>query len=255
MASKRLFSKTVWQDAVGRERKCRRLNLKVSRDGAYICPVTECDSESFKSQRGCRKHVFTKHGWYYFFDKKPDINEIFPELLTRGNSILKEKRSVTSSMPSFVKTCDIALAFARWLKSPGGGGKSSAQAEQIMGKVMKYAKFCCEDVSCDWNIPEKVTDYCIGSVALISDFVEYLQNEWKVRPSGIIGYLNSLSHFLDFRRSHGVSNDNIAIFLTSEIYLQRSKKCLQKTMKSQWNEVLSIDCLNKINCWASIEDL
>ena len=36
---------------------------------------------------------------------------------------------------------------------------------------------------------------------MLSDFVEYLQNEWEIGYSGIIGYMNALGHLLDFRRT------------------------------------------------------
>ena len=82
---------------------------------------------------------------------------------------------------------------------------------------------------------------------MLPDFVEHLQNEWKIGYSGIIGYMNALGHLLDFRRKF--SN------LASEIYLQRVKRFLSKKMKSQWDEVLSVDYLNSINCWATLADL
>ena len=103
---------------------------------------------------------------------------------------------------------------------------------------------------------ETAVDYCLGSLNMLSDFVEYLQNKWKIGYSGIIGYMNALRHLLDFRRifSHSAS-ENISVFLASEIYLQRVKRFLSKKMKLQWNEVLSVDYLNSINCWATLEDL
>ena len=91
---------------------------------------------------------------------------------------------------------------------------------------------------------------------MLSDFVEYLQNEWKNVYSGIIGYMNALGHLLDFPRtfSHSAS-ENVSVFLASDIYLQRIERFLSKKMKLQWNEVLRVDYLNKINCWATLADL
>ena len=40
-------------------------------DGLDHYPVTGCEHAGFESKRGCRKHVKTKHGWYYYFDEKP----------------------------------------------------------------------------------------------------------------------------------------------------------------------------------------
>ncbi len=57
---------------------------------------------------------------------------------------------------------------------------------------MKYLRFCSQDISDDsWDMPVSFVNYCIGSVTLISDFVDYLQNDvWKVGYSGVIGYMN-----------------------------------------------------------------
>ena len=68
--------------------------------------------------------------------------------------------------------------------------------------------------------------------------------------------MNALGHLLDFRRTFSNSaSENVSVFLASEIYLQRVKRFLSKKMKLQWNEVLSVDYLNSINCWATLADL
>ena len=91
---------------------------------------------------------------------------------------------------------------------------------------------------------------------MLSDFVEYLQNEWKIGYSGIIDYMNALGHLLDFRRTFSNSvSENVSVFLASEIYLERVTRFLSKKMKLQRNEVLSVDYLNSINCWATLSDL
>ena len=109
----------------------------------------------------------------------------------------------------------------------------AVQADQTLCKVLKYLKFCCSDVSSGWNVPETVVDYCLGSFNTLSDFVEYLQNEWKIGYSGIIGYMNALGHLLEFRRKF--SNSHFSVFLASEIYLQRVKRFLPKKMKWKRN--------------------
>ena len=159
-------------------------------------------------------------------------------------------------MPMFLKTCKVGRDVKSWLQTPGGGGKMTVQANQTLCKVLKYLKSCCSDVFSEWNVPETVVDYCLGSLNMLSDFVEYLQNEWKIGYSGIIGYMNALDHLLDFRRtfSHSAS-ENISDFLVSEICLRRVKLFLFKKMKLQWCEVLSVDCLDRINCWAALADL
>ena len=79
--------------------------------------------------------------------------------------------------------------------------KSIVQAEQIVAKVLKYTKFCCSDVSTSWKIHDAVIDYCLGTITKLSGFVDYLQTEWKVGFSGVIGYMKALGHMLDHRTS------------------------------------------------------
>ena len=77
--------------------------------------------------------------------------------------------------------------------------------------------------------PKRYVDYCLGSLNMLSDFVEYLQNGWKIGYSGIIGYMNALGHLLDFRRTFSNSaSQNVSIFLGSEIYFQRVHRFLPK---------------------------
>ena len=252
---KRLMPKPFWKEAFGASLKPKRLKLNPQKDGIFICPVTDCDSESYRSKRGCRKHVYNRHGWYYYFDRKPDVSEVLPEGNTRMSTCKQQKRCSTSAVPSFLKTCRLAVGFNTWLRSPGGSGKSFSQADQVTSKVLKYAKFCCNDVDNSWEIPLSVIDYCIGSVAMLSDFVTYLQTEWKVGYSGIIGYMNAVNHMLDYRRSSDTCKRNLSVFIASEIYLQRVKKYLLRKMKIEWNTLLSIEYLESINCWATLEDL
>ena len=155
----------------------------------------------------------------------------------------------------FLKTCKVRCDFKSWLKTPGGGGKVSVQADQTLCKVIKYLEFCCSDISSGWNVPETMVDYCLGSLNMLSDF-EYIQNEWKIGYSSIIGYMNALGRLLDFRRTFSNSaSENVSVFLPSEIYFQRVKRFLSKKMTLPWNDVLSVDYLNSINCWETLADL
>ena len=252
---KRILSKASWKDAIGATKKPKRLKL-LSHNGLFICPIAYCESEPYRSKRGCRKHVFTKRGWYYYFEEKPGIAKVFPEFSTRTNNYQLPKRGKISNMPNFLKTCVVKVNFKKWLQSPGGGGKGESQADQLLCKVSKYLKYCCADVSISWDVPESVVDYCLGSVTMISDFVGYLQTDWSLKSSGITGYMNALGHLLDFRRSYSdLTKINSSVFIPSEIYIQRVKRYLSKKMKSDWREVLSADYLSSINCWARLEEL
>ena len=64
-----------WSKIDGSSPKPKRLHLeKEETDSLYHCPIKTCDHDGFKSQRGCRKHVNTKHSWFFFFDEKPDVS-------------------------------------------------------------------------------------------------------------------------------------------------------------------------------------
>ena len=251
----KLLPKHVWKDAVGAKKKSRRLSIQKSTDGLFHCPVSSCDNLPYKSQRGCRKHVYQRHGWFYYFDERPDIDEVLPKQIVETSKITKAKKSQTSDMPSFLKTCTIYKSFRDWLMSPGGSSKGRVQAEQISSRVLKYFRFCCQDVCPTWDIPFPIVDYCVGSITQISDFVDHLSKKWNVGYSGIIGYMNALSHLLDYRRITDERYGNNQTFMASEIYIQRVKQSLAKKMRSEWNVLLSVEYLSSINCWATLNDL
>ena len=225
---KKLLSKKVWKDALGAAKKPKRLHLVPDKDGLFNCPVDLCDSDSFHTKRGCRKHVFQRHGWYYYFEEKPNINAVLPTQTTVAlhEKFRKTKRSRTNDMPTFSKDCLFDRNFKAWLCSPVGGLKSSTQSTQISCRLSKYLKFCCQDCCSSWDIPLKVIDYCIGSVSSISDFISYLKETWNVGNAGIIGYMNSISHVLDYRRVG--EGDVCQSLVASEIYIERVKKTFAK---------------------------
>ena len=134
-------------------------------------------------------------------------------------------------------------------------GKSLAQSEQIRVRLSKYFKHCCPDMPDKTEIPNSVIDYCLGCVTHLESFVELLSNEWNIGFSGSIGYMNAISHALDFRRTRGVFGHTVQAFIMTEIYVQRVKRSLSKKMRTEWKTLLSIEYLDSINCWATLEDL
>jgi len=249
----KVFSKKIWKNAIGASIKPKRLHLIEDSDGRFYCPVPNCDSFSFTTKRGCRKHVFTRHGWYYFFESRPDAKDVLPEISISKGKPKKSIRSRTNNMPMFSKECNFDKMFKLWLCSPGGGMKSYSQASQISCRVLKFLKFCCQDCCSSWDIPFTVVDFCLGNLTAISDFIEYLKSKWQVGYAGIIGYMHSLSHVLDYRRIE--RGDAQTTFLASEIYIDRVKLSLSKKMRSEWNVLLSAEYLSKINCWASLDEM
>ena len=142
---KRIFFNASWKDAFGATKKSKRLKL-LSFNGLFICSVAYYESEPYRSKCDCRKHVFKKHGWYYYFEERTDIAKVFPEFTTRTATYQIPKRKKTSNMSIFLKTCVVGVNFKKWLQSHGGGGKGESQADQLLYKVLKYLKYFCADI-------------------------------------------------------------------------------------------------------------
>ena len=251
---KRTFSKPFWKEVTGASKKPKRLKLLCNDDGLFVCPILNCESDAYKSQRGCRKHVYVKHGWFYYFDEKPCVEASIPTTLLKGKPN-NTQRCRTSNIPSFSYECSVAVQFTDWLCSAGGGGKDLKQAKQICIRVLKFAKFCCNDVPTTWVLSLEILEYCIGSVNLIEKFIKYLKNDWSVGNSGIIGYLQSLLHYLDFIRYNGVQAEKIPLFMATEVYISRAKKSVNREMRIEWNTLLSVEHFESLNCWATLKDL
>ena len=252
---KRTFSKKEWQQVNGASQKPKRLKLAADQHGLFVCPLPGCDSNSYKSQRGCRKHVVEKHGWYFYFDEKPKIEDAFPDKLLQPTNKLSPNRSKAWDMPSFSEKSTIAQDFVNWICSAGGGGKDQSQAKQICKRIMKFSKYCCQDLDESQEITKVLLEYCMGSVKFIEQFISFLETDCEIGKPGIVSYLQALSHCLDFLRYQGVDSDKISLFVTTEVFLSRAKQCLRKKLRVEWNTLLSIETLENKNCWATLKEL
>ena len=85
---------------------------KKKTDSLYHCPIQTCDHDGFKSQRGCRKHVNTKHSWFFFFDPSGEIT-----------------KQTARVMPSFSVSSQIGDLLTKCLTGSGGGCKKDRAAQ------------------------------------------------------------------------------------------------------------------------------
>ena len=240
-----------WKSVDGAFAKPRRLHLAKGTDGLDHCPVTECEHSGFVSRRGCRKHVKTKHGWYYYFNEKP--------------SVCLSPCATTETQPKGCKTVpgcstdnDFARSFSEWLQSSCGGGKSSKQSDISVSRALKFIKFCCdengegeEDVL---NSPNLI-DYALGSPQLLTKFVDTLKEKWGIGQSGQISYVASISDLLDFRKFNRPPASVLQNFAVTEVYVKRARKCLAKDMRSNWTTELDIETLESRRSWASLSEV
>ena len=163
-----------WSKLANASPKPKRLHLEEDDcDGLFHCPVQICNHDGFTTQRGCRKHVKSKHSWYYYFDEKPDSAQIDTLNVDETDKCEASDQKITPrksrAIASFDSTNKIAKNFFSWLTGSGGGCKSDRQAQQIVSKCLKFLKFCCEDEEeltfdivdfslCSPNFPFKFVD-------------------------------------------------------------------------------------------------
>ena len=200
------------------------------------------------------KHVKTKHGWYLYFNSKPDIREIEEKHSSVWTTVKVDRRSSIQELPTFPKTLPLAVNFLNWLQSMSGGGKTKQHSEQVSSRILKFLKAVIEDAERK-EINGMTVDYCLGSVECIQIFVSLMENEWKLSHSGQLGYLNAIYDLMDYRKSTGVSSDIFTNFSISDIHLKRAKKCILKRIKVQWNKELDIETLESEGRWATLKEL
>ena len=192
---KQCLTKPILKSAIGANPKAKRLKLHANNDGLFFCPVHFCVHGRYHSKRGCMfignmvgiVTLKRSQKWLKFFHRLI--------LGTMHISYCKEAKHQTCQCLQKLKKLDVTLNHGCKLLVEEGKWLFRLTKQW---KVLKYLKFCCSGVSLGWNVPETVVDYCLGSFNVLSDFVEYLQNKWKIGYSGIIGYINALVHLLNF---------------------------------------------------------
>ena len=251
--SKRRSTETNWSKVPSASPKPKRLHLEEDDlDGLFHCPVKDCNHDGFVSQRGCRKHVKRKHGWFIYFDEKPqhvpNQEEKSPKKEENDTSPTLTARSV----PTFDRSGVIVEDLLSWLTGSGGGCKSDRQAQQIVSKCLKFLKFCCED---EEELSLDIIDFSLCSPNLLFKFVDTMQDEWKLGHAGRIGYLDAIAELMDFRKVNGASEVVLRGLLSTETYLKKVCKTVSKMMRLQWTNELDIDTLESKGHWATLEEL
>ena len=197
--------KVTWSDIDGASPKPKRLHLeKDQTDSLYHCPIQECDHDGFQSQRGCRKHVNTKHSWFFYFDEKPtdsklatNSSEIPKKSSTSGTDDDISHASMKHSarlIPSFSPSGQIGEEFTNWLTGSGGGYKKDRPAQQIVNRCFKFLKFCGEE---EEELNFEVIDFGLCSPSLLFKFIDFLQEECKLGHGGRLGYVDAISELID----------------------------------------------------------
>ena len=177
--------KVNWSDVQGASSKPKRLHLeKDEADSLYHRPIQECEHDGFQSQRGCRKHVSTKHSWFFYFDERPDSKQVTKSLTIGRN---EDETSETSNhnvklLSSLPLSCNIGEVFTKWLTGSAGGCKKDRAAQQILTRCFKFLRFCCED---EEELTFEVVDFSLCSPNLLFKFIDYLQDAYDSAMVGV----------------------------------------------------------------------
>ena len=149
--------KVNWWDIDGASPKPKRLHLEKDKTGSlYQCPIQECDHDGFQSQRGCRKHLNTKHSWFFYFDEKPTDSKLASNSseiprksstpLTDGDTAHAFTKHGGRSKPSFLPSGQIGEEFTNCLTGSGGGYKKDRPAQQIVHRsdALSFSSFAAK---------------------------------------------------------------------------------------------------------------
>ena len=218
------------------------------------CPIQVCDHDGFKSHRGCRKHVNTKHIWFFFFDEKPDQGGLVAS--TKGLADVDKSSDIAKPacrvLSSFSVSSAIGESFTKWLTGSDGGCKKDRTAQQIVKRCFKFLKFCCED---EEELSFEVLDFSLCSHSLLFKFIDHLQDECKLGQGGRLGYVDAISEMIDFRKISGATDTVLRNWSSTELCLKRVRKTVAKMMRLQWTQDLDIETLDARGHWATMEEL
>ena len=240
-----------WKSFEGARVVRRKLYLRPNDDGIFLCPASQCLHSGFKSKRGCRKHIDTKHEWYFYFDVMPMVK----------NEVLMEARRIVSptvhskKQPSYSIEVGVGKDFKDWLITPCGGGKNPREATQSTKRAMKFLMHCTGCTEVIDEIDDKFLDCCLGSVSMIVSFLKTIQDEWKMGHTGALNYLKSIGDLMDFRKSTGVNDVLLRSFSITEVYIRRGKQCLRKRNKADCSRNFDLETLISKNSWATVEEM
>ena len=211
-----------WLRVTGAIRIRKKLQLVLDEgEQVYNCVVESCLHIGFKSKRGCRKHIETKHGWYFYFDKLPDLTD------SQKQNALTQSKVSTIHQPCYSIEKGIGNELLQWLCTPCGGCKKLNDAKQSSRRAMKFLMSCSGNNEEDM-LNKNFIDCCLGSPSMITEFLDKIQTNWNLGSAACYTYLKSIVDLMDYRKAHGVTDDALRIFTVTEVYLRRGLKNLRR---------------------------
>ena len=106
--------------------KRRILKLRLN-DGKFTCLIENCLHDDFTSSRGLRKHIESRHPWYFYFDSEPSIKDKILEARSKKNA---RRKNCTAYRNTFSIDEGIGKRFLDWLSSECGEGRTVIDAKK-----------------------------------------------------------------------------------------------------------------------------
>ena len=239
-----------WQAMDGAAQGKRKLHIRSNDKGTFTCPIKLCLHANFRSSRGLRKHIDTKHPWYYYFEDQPqvkreEIEHIQPPV----------KKANTFNIASYSIDQGRGKDFLTWLKTTCGGGKTSREGIQTAKRAMKFLMESTGESQEQPPLSNELIDCCLGSPQIIIRFLTTLENEWKLSYSSSLSYVKAITDLLDFRKSEGVTDCNLRCFTVTEVYLRRAKENLRKKKNLECTRNFDLETLIARDSWASLDEM
>lgn len=242
-----------WSLLPNARNKRRVLKLRPNSNGHFNCTVDNCLHDEFKSARGVRKHIDTRHPWFFYFDVEPSIKDKIVEARSKSKS---RRASYLFYQNTFSIEEGIGKSFRDWLISECGGGRTETDAKQSCRRALKFLKFATggddsitEDLTC------KFVDTSLGSAVIVTNFLRTIQENWGIGYSGAYNYMVSLQDLQDYRKSQGVTNEVLRSFTITEVYIRRGKRNLARKKKADYSRNFDLETLMSENNWADINEM
>ena len=100
-----------------------------------------------------------------------------------------------------------------------------------------------------------MVDFSLCSPIFLFKFIDYLQEECKLRHGGCLGYMDAISELNDFRKLHVASESALRKVSATELYLKIAQKTVAKMMRLQPTQDLDSETLEGRGHWATMEEL
>ena len=101
--------------------------------------------------------------------------------------------------------------------------------QQILNKFL--IKFCFKGE--EEELCFDVMDFSLCSSTLLFKLIDCLQEECKIGHGGRLGYIDTISEVIDFRKINGASDGVLRKLSATELYIKRARKTVAKMMRLQ----------------------